>query len=118
MVQSIAPKISSRANFSNCVWKNSCPERVQTYPCPRVFSLLLVVAYQAILIFASPNPKPVAVEKHLGLNEQQFYDEFNEMMRAVEFAALDKDYAPAGWNIPDGDIKTHVDFQGINFFQQ
>lgn len=40
------------------------------------------------------------------------------MMRAVEFAALDKDYAPAGWNIPDGDIKTHVDFQGINFFQQ
>ncbi|MDB4036104.1 thrombospondin type 3 repeat-containing protein [Pseudomonadales bacterium] len=57
-----------------------------------------------------------AVEKHTGLNEQQFYDEFNATMRSVDWSTIDSEFAPDGWNIPDEAIETAVDFLNIDQF--
>lgn len=57
-----------------------------------------------------------AVEKHTGLTEQQFYDEFNATMRSVDWSTIDSDFAPDGWNIPDEAIETAVDFLKISPF--
>jgi len=57
-----------------------------------------------------------AVEKHTGLNEQAFYDEFNALMRSVDLDTISKDYAPEGWKIPDGNISGVVDFLNISPF--
>ena len=37
---------------------------------------------------------------HLGLKEQEFYDEFNTFMRAQDWETIEVFYAPEGWNIP------------------
>ena len=54
-----------------------------------------------------------AVEIHLGLTEQEFYDEFNTFMRAQDWETIDVFYAPDGWNIPDGRIEDQVKFLDI-----
>jgi hypothetical protein len=55
-----------------------------------------------------------AVEIHLGLKEQEFYDEFNTFMREQDWETVDVYYAPEGWNIPDGRIEDHVKFLDID----
>ena len=54
-----------------------------------------------------------AVEIHTGLNQQQFYAEFNAIMRSVDWTTMDRSYAPEGWNIPDASIEETVDFLNI-----
>ena len=54
-----------------------------------------------------------AVEIHLGLKEQEFYDEFNTFMRAQDWKTIEVFYAPEGWNVPDGRIEELVNFSDI-----
>lgn len=54
-----------------------------------------------------------AVEIHLGLTEQEFYNEFNTFMRAQDWETIDIFYAPDGWNIPDERIEDQVKFLDI-----
>ena len=53
------------------------------------------------------------MEIHLGLTEQEFYNEFNTFMRAQDWETIDIFYAPDGWNIPDGRIEDQVKFLDI-----
>ena len=58
-----------------------------------------------------------AVELHLGLSEQEFYDEFNTMMRSTNWEDIETSFAPDGWNIPDNNIEQIVNFLTINFYE-
>ena len=58
-----------------------------------------------------------AVELHLGLSEQEFYDEFNMMMRSTNWEDIETSFAPDGWNIPDNNIEQVVNFLTINFYE-
>ena len=55
-----------------------------------------------------------AVEIHLGITEQEFYDEFNTFMREQAWETVEEYDAPEGWNIPDGRIEDHVNFWDID----
>ena len=57
-----------------------------------------------------------ALKIHTGLNEQEFYDEFNAFMRSTNWEDIEQTYAPQGWNTPDESIETHVDFLSIKPF--
>ena len=50
-----------------------------------------------------------AVEKHLGLAEQEFYDEYNAFIRSGD----PDDEPPVGWVPPKGPISAYADFLQI-----
>jgi len=56
-----------------------------------------------------------AVEIHTGLNEQQFYDEFNALMRSQDWRTIGINDSPEGWNIPAESIEETVDFLNIGY---
>ena len=56
-----------------------------------------------------------AVEIHTGLNEQQFYDEFNALMRSQDWRSIGINDSPEGWNIPAESIEETVDFLNIDY---
>ncbi len=57
-----------------------------------------------------------ALKIHTGLSEQEFYDEFNALMRSRSWEDIDQSYAPEGWNTPDEAIESHIDFLNIKSF--
>ena len=57
-----------------------------------------------------------ALEIHTGLNEQEFYNEFNQFMRSTSWDIIEEDYAPEGWNTPSEDIESIVEFLEIDRF--
>ena len=59
-----------------------------------------------------------AVELYTGLNEEEFYKQFNETMRLTNWEDISMTYAPEGWNIPDESIDAHVDFYNIDYFKR
>ena len=58
-----------------------------------------------------------SVEKHTGLNKQQFFTEFNALLRSVDAEKIDPNYAPEGWNIPDEPMTDIVDFLNIDYYR-
>ena len=58
-----------------------------------------------------------SVEKHTGLNQQQFFDEFNALLRSVDAESIEEDYAPEGWKTPNMPMTTVVDFMTIDYYQ-
>ena len=58
-----------------------------------------------------------ALELNLGLSEQEFYDEFNQLMRSSNWEEIDTSFAPNGWNIPNNSIEDTVDFENIEYYQ-
>ena len=58
-----------------------------------------------------------ALELNLGLSEQEFYDEFNQIMRSSNWEEIDTWFAPNGWNIPNNSIEDTVDFENIEYYQ-
>ena len=58
-----------------------------------------------------------AVEKHTGLNQQEFFDEFNELLRSVDAESIDENYAPEGWKTPDLPMTDIVDFLNIDYYK-
>ena len=58
-----------------------------------------------------------AVEKHTGLNQQEFFDAFNELLRSVDAEPIDEDYAPDGWKTPDPPMTYIVDFTNIHYYK-
>jgi hypothetical protein len=58
-----------------------------------------------------------SVEKHTGLNQQQFFDEFKALLRSVDAESIEEDYAPEGWKTPNMPMTTVVDFMTIDYYQ-
>ena len=50
-----------------------------------------------------------AVEKHVGMTKQEFYDEYNAFLRT----GGPEDEPPAGWAPPKGPISAYADFLQI-----
>ena len=50
-----------------------------------------------------------AVEKHLGMTKQEFFDAYNEFLRSGD----PEDNPPSGWAPPEGDVSLYADFWSI-----
>jgi len=50
-----------------------------------------------------------AVEKHLGMTKQEFFDAYNEFLRSGD----PEDNPPSGWAPPEGDVYLYADFWSI-----
>jgi len=50
-----------------------------------------------------------AVEKHLGMTKQEFFDAYNEFLRSGD----PEDNPPPGWAPPEGDVSLYADFWSI-----
>ena len=58
-----------------------------------------------------------SVEKHTGLNKQEFFNEFNALLRSVDAESIDENYAPEGWKTPDLPMTDVVDFLNIDYYK-